>query len=350
MILSVLACAAPELADEPGTSPAGPAGPDTGAVFTDCSSLVWMEGDAALQHQSEIDVFCETHNAIRGDLSIDVSNNDDTITELDGISCLCEVDGDLRVFSTDDSAAAAPPPPHITGDLELSLLRRIGGDFTLENLPLLTYLQELWSLEEVGGSILIDGCPELQYSALYNLAAVGGPITMRNLGKLLVFRMPSLKTAGGIRLGATGDAESLYFLTELGIESLTTLSGDLSLTGTRNLGLLSAPLLTTIDGALHIEAACSLRPAMPALAELGSLHIEGACGLDDFTGLPVLTALKGEDADGYSLWLSASEGVGDEDVAELLARLSSAPSGEIFSDTTTTCADVLSGYGAAFCE
>ena len=66
--------------------------------------------------------------------------------------------------------------------------------------------------------------------------------------------------------------------------------------------------------------------------------------------LPVLTTLKGQDADGYSLWLSASEGVGDEDVAELLARLSSTPSGEIFFDTTTTCADVLSEYGTAFCE
>ena len=349
MIPLVLACTTPEVVDDSRPT-TGPASADTGAVFTDCSTLSWLEGDLDLQYQSQVDTFCQTHNAIRGDLSVDVSNNDDTITELDGISCLCEIDGDLRVFSTDDADAAAPPPPHITGDLELSLLRRISGDFTLENLPLLTYLQELWSLEEVGGSILIDGCPALQYSALYTLASVGGSITLRNLGKLLVFRMPSLQVAQGLSLGTAGDAESLYFLTELNIESLTTLGGDLSLIGTRNLGLLSAPLLTDIDGALHIEAACSLRPSLPVLSELGSLHIEGVCSLDDFAGMPSLTGLSHQDASGYSLWLSASEGVDDADVAELLARLDSPPSGEVFTDTTTTCADVLSEYGEAFCE
>ena len=348
MVLFLLACATHDPSDDSGSSAPGDSPTDTGAVFTDCSTLAWMDGGVAFQYQSEVDGFCDTHNAIRGDLSIDVSNNEDTITELDGISCLCEVGGDLRVYSSDDAPAA--PPPHITGDLELSMLRRIGGDFILEKLPLLTYLQELWALEEVGGSILIDGCPELQYSALYTLTSVGGSITLRDLGKLLVFRMPSLTEAQSLSLGSSGDGESLYFLTELNIDSLTTLGGDLSLTGTRNLGLLSAPQLRDIDGALHIEAACSLRPSLPVLAELGSLHIEGACGLDDFSGLPALTALNGQDAEGYSFWHSASEGVDKKDVAELMARLTATPSGQIFSDTTTSCADVLAEYGDAFCE
>ena len=353
VLFSLLACITPEVV---GGADSGVLAPDTGATdttvaFTDCSTLSWYEGDVRLQQQSDVDGFCSTHNAISGDLSIDVSNNDDTITELDGIGCLCVVEGDLLLTSdgeTDDPSA--PPPPHITGDLELSLLQRIGGDFSLINLPLLTYLQELWSLEEVGGDILIDGCPELQYSALYTLKTVGGSITLRNLGKLLVFRLPSLSSAQSIRLGSTGDSESLYFLAELALTSLTRLTGDLSLTGTRNLGLLSAPVLTDIDGALHIEAACSLRPSLPVLTALGSLHIEGACGISDFTGVPALTTLTGTDDAGYSFWLSASEAVEDKEIEDFLGALSVPPLGAIFTDTSTTCADVLFAYGETFCE
>ncbi len=348
VLLLLLACSEPDTAAEAdsGTSTAD-SGTDS-VVPTDCTTRVWHQGDVSLQHQSDVAGFCDRHNAIDGDLTIDVSNNDDTITELDGIGCLCEVTGDLLVTSDDDPAA--PPPPHITGDLELSLLERVGGDLRLINLPLLTYLQELWSLHEVGGDIVIQGCPDLQYGALYTLQTVGGDITLSDLGKLLVFRLPSLTHAGSISLGSPGDSESLYFLTELNLSALTGLSGDLSLTGTRNLGLLSAPLLADIDGALHIEAACSLRPVMPVLTEAGSLHIEGACGMSDFAGLPALTALTGVDGDGYSFWLSATEGVDEEEIASFLSGLTQTPTGEIFTDTTTTCADVLSAYGDAFCE
>lgn len=353
MIFSLLACITPGVVSDTdsGAPVSDPDATDTTAAFTDCTSLSWYEGDVRLQQQSDVDGFCSTHNAISGDLSIDVSLNDDTITELDGIGCLCVVEGDLLLTSDGKiEDPAAPPPPHITGDLELSLLQRIGGDFSLINLPLLTYLQELWSLQEVGGDILIDGCPELQYSSLYTLETVGGSITLRNLSKLLVFRLPSLSSAESIRLGSTGDGESLYFLAELALTSLTRLSGDLSLTGTRNLGLLSAPALTDIDGALHIEAACSLRPALPVLSELGSLHIEGACGVSDFTGVPALTTLTGTDDAGYSFWLSASEAVDDKEIEDFLGALSAPPPGAIFTDVSTTCADVLSAYGETFCE
>jgi hypothetical protein len=350
VLLLLLACIEPDVVIDldSATSASDSGALDSTVAFTDCSTLVWYEGDLILQYQSDVAGFCSAHNAIRGDLSIDVSNNEDTITELDGIGCLCEVDGDLLLTSTDDPAA--PPPPHITGDLELGLLERIGGDLLLINLPLLTYLQELWALREVGGDIVIDGCPDLQYSSLYTLESVGGSITLRNLGKLLVFRLPSLTTAHSITLGSPGDGESLYFLAELALTSLTTLSGDLSLTGTRNLGLLSAPVLTDIDGALHIEAACSLRPSLPVLEELGSLHIEGACGVSDFAGLPALTALTSADDDGYSFWLSASEAVDDKEVSDFLGSLKPPPPGEVFTDSTTTCADVLSAYGETFCE
>ena len=354
MLLALLGCTSP--ASETGVSAVDTGVTDTAAAaHLDCTAPVWREEDVLLSRQSEVDGFCSQWNAVRGDLRIDVGATEDIITELDGLACLCEVDGDLVVYADDlpPSAPPALPPPHVTGDLELSLLTRIGGDFELRNLQQLTYLQEMWSLESIGGDLTIDGCPDLQYSALDALASVGGTITLHNLGQFLVFRMPSLATAGGLSLGAPGDAESLYFLAELDISSLTTLSGSLSITGARNLGLLSAPVLTDITGALHIEAACHLRPSMPALTAAGSLHIEGACGITDFAGLPALTTLTGTDAEGHSLWLSANEGLDSSEIDAFIGGLSQTPAGTIHTDTITTCDAILSDYtvgGVGFCD
>ena len=66
--------------------------------------------------------------------------------------------------------------------------------------------------------------------------------------------------------------------------------------------------------------------------------------------MPKLTALNGTDADGYSLWVSATEEIDDNEIEGFLGGLSATPPGAIYTDSTTTCADVLSGYGDAFCE
>ena len=74
---------------------------DTGPEpYSDCETLHWRtEADILLTHQEQVDAFCFEWNAIDGNLTIDLDGDPDSpIWELDGISCLCEVTGDVEIF------------------------------------------------------------------------------------------------------------------------------------------------------------------------------------------------------------------------------------------------------------
>lgn len=315
-----------------------------------CAEPVWSEAEqVTLSRQSEVDAFCGQHSAVRGDLIIDVGGVEDTIVELDGLGCLCEVGGDLEVSAEALPEGAPPPPPHVTGDLELGVLSRIGGSLVLRNLANLTYLQELWSLASIGGDLVIEGCPDLQYSTFFGLEQLGGTLRLSGLEKLLVFRAPALVSAGGVSLGSPGDSETMFFFTELGVPQLTSLSGDVEIFGARNLGLLSAPVLESVGGRLHVEAACSLSPYMPALHTIGSLRIEGNCGLRDLSGLASVQTISGTDEDGYSLWLSSNDALTTEAIDTFVAGLGEV-AGKLYSDTAGGCGTLFVDYADGYCN
>ena len=70
---------------------------DTGPAPT-CDELRWHGGSMLIDTQSGIDAFCPTYNAIEGDLSIHLGSAEDTIVELDGVQCLCEVTGSMEIL------------------------------------------------------------------------------------------------------------------------------------------------------------------------------------------------------------------------------------------------------------
>lgn len=350
MLLALtLACVGTSVSDTEETDPqtTDTQATDTAPPEWDCAQPVWTADAITLTQQAEVDAFCTQYSAVGGDLTIDVGVKGDTIVELDGLGCLCAVDGDLEIMA--ETLPAGQPPPHVTGDLELRLLERIEGDLHLRNLANLTYLQELWSLEHIGGDLIIENCPDLQYSTLFALQTLGGQLHLRDLTKLLVFRMPSLREAGGLVLGSPADSETLFFFSDLGIDALETIRGDVQITGARNLGRLSAPVLQQIGGQLHIEAACGLTPALPSLTTLGGLHIEGNCGMANFDGLSALTEISGTDASEYGVWLSANDGLDKKEIATFLSGLSSI-NGKTHFDVSAGCDTLMASYADGYCN
>lgn len=341
----------------------GPDGGDSGAT-ADCSALRWRdEARVLLDAQSEVDGFCAQWNAVTGDLIVDVGadagKEGEPITQLDGIKCLCEVGGSLWI--TGDAARGlpptrpplppvpTPPPPHVTGDIELSILERVGGDLVLTWHPALSYVESMRALVEVGGDLVIAGNPELQVASFYALERVGGRVRVQDMDKQLILRLPAARSLGGLELGSSGDARTLYYLVEVKLDQLQELRGDLRVVGPRNLPLLGAPLLERIDGALQLEAACITDLAFPSLQEVGSLSLVGNCGLLDLDGLSALRRISGQDPDGRSLRLQANEQLDAEELQAFLDQLEAQGTGKIEADNAGSCAEVMAAYGEGYC-
>jgi len=320
-------------------------GDDTGApVVGDCDApTLHPDEDVFINSQTEIDAFCGIASAVAGDLVVDVGTVEDPITELDGMACLCEVGGDF--FLTGDSSA--PPPPHVTGDIELEALRRVGGDFVLSHHPNLDYVQSLVSLTEVGGDLRIEENPNLQVAKFFALERVGGTVVVAGTDRLLILGLSAASSLGGIELGAAGDADTLYFFVELGLEALIEVTGDVRVVGPRNLGLVKAEALERIDGTLHLEASCVTTPRLPALESVGQLHLEGNCALTDLSGFGALTTVTGTDDEGRSVVLSANA-IPSDTAAAFVAGLSLA--GEASIEAEASCDEVMAAYGDGYCD
>lgn len=336
-----------------GTADGGAAdgGTEDGGAQADCDTLSWYEGDLALDSQTALDPFCDSYNAVAGSLYVDVGTTEDPITELDGIGCLCQVAGDLVI--TGDSGQEPPPelpaPPHVTGDIELGILQRVGGDLVLSHHPGLTYVEGMRGLAEVGGDIRLEHNPELQVVSFYALQQLGGTVSVRDMDKFLILRLPEATSIGGVELGATGDAQTLYFLVELKLDSVTTITGDLRLFGPRNLASLSAPLLQSLGGTLQLEGSCITDLALPELSSVGALRLVGNCGLLDLDGLAALTSITGQDSDGTSLELSGSDHLDEGELTAFLSQLSSTGTGTSETAAATPCADTIALYDEGHC-
>ncbi len=391
LLIAILACGgdsgdsgppADDVADAgSGDTGGGDAGADGGADSgaTGCDSRAWRkDAEVRLAHQADVDGFCDSYNAVDGDLVVDVGSTDDPITQLDGIGCLCEVTGSLTITGDGDKAppldkTGAPPhgaqpgerggqtvdsasravplpPPHVTGDIELTALERVGGDLAITWHPSLTYVEAMRALREVGGDIILAGNPELQVTSFYGLERLGGRLILRQQDKQLILRIPQATTIGGLDLGEAGDAATMSYLVEVKLDALQEVTGDVRLIGPRNLALLSAPQLTRIEGGLHIEAACRTALSLPVLQSAGSVVLDGMCALQDLTGMPALRQLTGQDADGTSLRLHADEGLDADEIAAFVSQLEDTGPGAVDVDNTGTCADVMAAYGEGYCD
>ena len=349
--------------DGGGTSGDGGGGTagDGGSSGGDCATLSWRtEERVFIDTQAELSTFCAKWNAVEGDLVVDVGGELDPITQLDGIGCLCQVQGDLVITGDssledgglEDSALedSAPTPPHVTGDVELYALQRVGGDLRLTHHPNLSSVEGLGALTEVGGDLVLQGNPSQQVASFYALERVGGSVVVRDMEKLLLLRLPVVQALGGLEVGTEGDAGSAPYLVQVQLTALQEVEGDLRLVGLGNLDALEAPTLTTVGGALHLAESCELVPELDALDAVGSLTLSALCAVTDLSGLPALRRLTGQDATGHSLRVEATEHLDAAELDALLDQLELLGTGAIDIENAGTCAEAMADYGTGWCD
>ena len=209
-------------------------GVDDEDVDCGCASPSIYLGDLTLSSQTTVDYFCTVYDTVYGSLYIDGAD----ITNLDGLSCLCQVTDDLYIEDTLSLVTA-----------ELPMLTTVGGNIYLHHNDVLEVV-EAPALVEVGGRI--------------------DTFLIHENGELTAVRMPALHTVGGkIYLRASG-------LTEVDFTALTTAGDTISIYET-GLAELSLPSLETVAGYVTVWGNTTLASVdLPALREVGDyLHFNG---------------------------------------------------------------------------
>jgi hypothetical protein len=309
-------------------------GPDRGDTADDpyvhCSDgMAWYEGDLYLSEQSDLDQVCLEFNGIQGDLEVYLGSAADPVNELDGISCLCQVTGDVDIYwmvtdaadtggeATDTGAGggdddtgkpagssspppvepSSVPPPHRSGEIELIELVEVGGDLRIHDIPGVTGVTRMELLETVGGDLVLDGLPQLVEINLSGLTSVAGVLRWKGLEILETVELPGLTALGGIELGERGEDTLLGELETFSIPQVSSVPGDLALLGTPLLASLDLSALELVGGGLRIEGMCALDPSLGALASVGSLWVAAQCSGSPLDALGSLTTVSSETAE-----------------------------------------------------
>ncbi len=146
-------------------------------------------GDVTLNSQDTLDVFTQTYTAIRGNLIINDSL-DNNITNLDSLIGLTEVGGNLRIQSNSTLES-------LRG---LDSLTEVGGNLSIQINSSLESLRGLESLTEVGGNLSIQINSSLEsLRGLDSLTEIGGFLSIRSNSSLESLRgLDSLIEIGGL--------------------------------------------------------------------------------------------------------------------------------------------------------
>ena len=146
------------------------------SIVNDCSQPQPYQGDLFLQSQDDLSLFCRYHNSINGDLWIQGGYN------LDDLSCLCEVQGDIYLSIN----------PDLAGNQALSNLRFILGDFTIFQTENLSSLQ-LPLLRQIGDDLQIISSTAQSFSAPI-LESIQGELYVENNTDLQLLYLPQLNS------------------------------------------------------------------------------------------------------------------------------------------------------------
>ncbi len=299
---------------------------DTGAMGLppqwDCDQRFWVQGEPVLLGtEAETAAFCDTYNAVEGDLRVELGRDEDPIQALDGLSCLCEITGSLEILYLDagDEGGAGMPPPHSSADLELWNLRRVGGDFHVHDVPGITSVEGVYQLESVGGDLVLEANAVLGVVAFDSLQTVGGRLALVGLDQAQAFIAPELLQAGSIEIGdgTTWHSRFVY----LALEGLVQVDGALVVSGVPRLSKLKAEVLEAVGSEVRLDGSCFTTLDLPSLVTAGSLSLLGNCGLEDLSGVSALESLTGA-ADQTVLNLAWNDGLDAQELDQFQAGLS----------------------------
>ena len=120
-----------------------------------------INGSSGWATDPKFENLCRHYNVVGGDLTIYAGES------LEGLSCLCEVEGDLSLeWGTEFESLAG-----------LDLLSAVGGTLSIVGIDDLTTLDGLGALWEIGADLNLDANNRLSdATALYGLGTIGGDV------------------------------------------------------------------------------------------------------------------------------------------------------------------------------
>ena len=256
--------------------------------FTVLSQSCLPEG-ITFTTQTQIDSF-QVNNPNCTEVEGDVGIQGDNITNLDGLSVLTAIVGNLNIGYIDGGN------PALTSLTGLDNVTSIGGELGIWRNYTMTSLTGLENLTSIGGELYIHSNLTLtSLTGLNNLIFIGGNVDIWDNGILTsLVGLENLTSIGGNLIVQFNIAMTSL----MGLESLTTIDGDLivyicedltSLTGLEN--------LTSIGGELEIYHNISLTnlTGLVSLTSIGgNLNINGNGVLTSLDGLENLTSIGGE--------------------------------------------------------
>jgi hypothetical protein len=237
-------------------------------------------GDISFSSAEAIDYFCQQYTGIYGSAVIRGS-----LADVDGLSCLTFIDGDLEIKQTDFLA-------NVDG---LSSLQRIGG---------LLYIYENHSLQNIDGLSNVETIgqdTDIEYNAvLVNLDGLQGMVSIG--GHLHIENNDILEDLDGLgQLEVLGDEIFIGYNDGLlqadGFGSLSSLGGQIYFYGNNQLATVDGfNSLAAIPGSLRFKDQLQLQ-AVSGFSGLtsieGDLVFDNCDGGGDFAGFPALEGISG---------------------------------------------------------
>jgi len=283
----------------------GMPGEETAAV-SDCADLADHAGDTTVSSEADAIALCAEAGTVSGDLMVSGSAD---------LSCLCEVSGSVLVSE---------------GDVDLSGLRAIGGDFVVGagvfafELDTLAFIGgdvlvrdavvqavRFPKLVDVGGSLTVTALPEAARVDISRLTTVGGSVELSDMPRfeVLLGEGYALEQIGGDLVLDDLDSWSGFY----GFAYLETIGGDLRITNNN--------VMPRVDG-------------FTALASVNNIIIEGNVDLVTMDGFDLLAVIDGD------LRLAGNLSLGRQDAFALLESIG----GSLTIANNPTFA-VLEGWG-----
>lgn len=271
--------------------------PGNATPLSTCASPQTYSGDVAVASPQEASTLCAGGDLIlSGDLVV-AGDTDGALT------CVCEVEGDLRIDVT------------TANTVRLSELTRVGGEVSVRSNPDLVEL-DLPSLVHVSEAVRWIGNPSLTSVSVPELKqidgdlriaddGVGGRLTLPEVeevgGALQILNNPQLEELSTARLAHVGDVWRVEENPALVIlehtDSLLTVGGDLSLTHNTTLaGWLGFTKVASVGGDITLahNAAFTEIDSFHVLEGLsGSVQIEQHAQLERVLGFHAIMDLQG---------------------------------------------------------
>lgn len=239
---------------------------------TDYPGCIEIEGDVIITESNITNLNgLSVLTAIRGDLII---TNNDNLSDLTGLEGLGMIGGDLKISNNNDlsSLTGLEGISAIEGRMDITYnpdlvdftgldnLRDIAGAVEISHNYGLTSLSGLDAVTIIGGYFIIAG-----NSSLENLSGLGDLTTIR--GYLEIFDNDALLSTAGLNAlstlrGDLGVADNPQLVNLDGLEFLTSIEGNLVVINNASLSSLSSLIgITTLQGGIKI----SHNPTLPSL-------------------------------------------------------------------------------------